>query len=73
MRTHDIWCRFRDHFLSLDHTLVPGSPLAVDFGEQENVCSVTLVEVSAHSAARIREVPVPAAVPLRTSELTMPP
>ena len=30
MRTHDIWCRFRDHFLSLDHTLVPGSPLPVD-------------------------------------------
>ncbi|MEU7620499.1 exonuclease SbcCD subunit D [Micromonospora rifamycinica] len=48
-----------------------GSPLAVDFGEQENVCSVTLVEVGAHSAARIREVPVSAAVPLRTVRGTL--
>jgi alanyl-tRNA synthetase len=30
MLTHDIWCRFRDHFQSLDHTLVPGAPLPVD-------------------------------------------
>ncbi|QDY07239.1 exonuclease SbcCD subunit D [Micromonospora sp. HM134] len=48
-----------------------GSPIAVDFGEQENVCSVTLVEVSATSAARIREVPVAAAVPLRTVRGTL--
>ncbi|MFE7872826.1 exonuclease SbcCD subunit D [Micromonospora humida] len=48
-----------------------GSPIAVDFGEQENVCSVTLVEVGATSAARIREVPVAAAVPLRTVRGTL--
>ncbi|MGY0004516.1 exonuclease SbcCD subunit D [Micromonospora sp. I033] len=48
-----------------------GSPLAVDFGEQENVGSVTLVEVTATSAARIREVPVPGAVPLRTVRGTL--
>ncbi|WKU04871.1 exonuclease SbcCD subunit D [Micromonospora sp. HUAS LYJ1] len=48
-----------------------GSPIAVDFGEQENVCSVTLVEVGATSAARIREVPVSAAVPLRTVRGTL--
>jgi DNA repair protein SbcD/Mre11 len=48
-----------------------GSPLAVDFGEQENVPSVTLVEVTATSAARIREVPVAAAVPLRTMRGTL--
>jgi alanyl-tRNA synthetase len=30
MQTHDIWCRFRDHFQSLDHTLVPSTPLPVD-------------------------------------------
>ncbi|NYF57771.1 exonuclease SbcCD subunit D [Micromonospora purpureochromogenes] len=48
-----------------------GSPLAVDFGEQENVPSVTLVEVTAQTAAQIREVPVPAAVPLRTVRGTL--
>lgn len=48
-----------------------GSPLAVDFGEQENVPSVTIVEVSATSAARVREVPIPAAVPLRTVRGTL--
>ncbi|WP_405112093.1 exonuclease SbcCD subunit D [Micromonospora sp. NBC_01405] len=48
-----------------------GSPLAVDFGEQENIPSVTMVEVTATSAARIREVPVPAAVPLRTVRGTL--
>ncbi|MDH6460331.1 exonuclease SbcD [Micromonospora sp. A200] len=48
-----------------------GSPLAVDFGEQENVCSVTLVEVTAQTAAQVREVPVPAAVPLRTVRGTL--
>ncbi|MEV0152453.1 exonuclease SbcCD subunit D [Micromonospora sp. NPDC050686] len=48
-----------------------GSPLAVDFGEQENVPSVTLVEVTATTAAQIREVPVPAAVPLRTVRGTL--
>ncbi|MBY8871238.1 exonuclease SbcCD subunit D [Micromonospora sp. PLK6-60] len=48
-----------------------GSPLAVDFGEQENVPSVTLVEVTATTAAQVREVPVPAAVPLRTVRGTL--
>ncbi|MEV0810131.1 exonuclease SbcCD subunit D [Micromonospora sp. NPDC050200] len=48
-----------------------GSPLAVDFGEQENVPSVTLVEVTARTAAQVREVPVPAAVPLRTVRGTL--
>ncbi|MEU5787354.1 exonuclease SbcCD subunit D [Micromonospora purpureochromogenes] len=48
-----------------------GSPLAVDFGEQENVPSVTLVEVTAQTAAQVREVPVPAAVPLRTVRGTL--
>jgi exonuclease SbcD len=48
-----------------------GSPIAIDFGEQENVCSVTLVEVTAHTAAQVREVPVSAAVPLRTVRGTL--
>ncbi|WFE39154.1 exonuclease SbcCD subunit D [Micromonospora sp. WMMD998] len=48
-----------------------GSPLAVDFGEQENIGSVTIVEVTATTAARIREVPVPGAVPLRTVRGTL--
>ncbi|MEU5720282.1 exonuclease SbcCD subunit D [Micromonospora sp. NPDC047738] len=48
-----------------------GSPLAVDFGEQENLGSVTLVEVTATTAAQIREVPVPGAVPLRTVRGTL--
>ena len=43
-----------------------GSPLAIDFGETENVPSVSVVEVTAQTAARIRDVPVTAAVPLRT-------
>ncbi|GGM27337.1 MULTISPECIES: exonuclease SbcCD subunit D [Micromonospora] len=48
-----------------------GSPLAVDFGEQENVPSVTVVEVTATTAARVREVPIAAAVPLRTVRGTL--
>ncbi|SCG51587.1 exonuclease SbcCD subunit D [Micromonospora halophytica] len=48
-----------------------GSPIAVDFGEQENVPSVTMVEVTARTAAQVREVPVPAAVPLRTVRGTL--
>ena len=48
-----------------------GSPLAVDFGEQENVGSVTVVEVTAKTAAQIREVPVPGAVPLHTVRGTL--
>ncbi|MGN9776579.1 exonuclease SbcCD subunit D [Micromonospora sp. H33] len=48
-----------------------GSPLAVDFGEQENVPSVTLVEATATTAAQIREVPIPAAAALRTVRGTL--
>lgn len=48
-----------------------GSPLAVDFGEQENVPSVTVVEVSATTAAQVREVPIPAAASLRTVRGTL--
>ena len=48
-----------------------GSPLAVDFGEQENVPSVTMVEVTASTAARVREVPVTAASALRTVRGTL--
>jgi exonuclease SbcD len=43
-----------------------GSPLAVDFGEEENVCSVAIVDVAADKAARVRDVPVTSAVTLRT-------
>lgn len=48
-----------------------GSPLAVDFGEAENQPSVTVVEVTAHTAARVREVPITTAVPLRTVRGTL--
>ncbi|MET0495137.1 MAG: exonuclease SbcCD subunit D [Actinoplanes sp.] len=43
-----------------------GSPLAVDFGEEENVCSVAIVDVSIDKAARVRDVPVTSAKTLRT-------
>ncbi|TCB90776.1 exonuclease SbcCD subunit D [Micromonospora zingiberis] len=48
-----------------------GAPLAVDFGEQENVPSVTLVEVTATTAAQVREVPVDAATALHTVRGTL--
>ncbi|GIH13834.1 exonuclease SbcCD subunit D [Rugosimonospora africana] len=48
-----------------------GSPLAVDFGEEENTPSVTIVEVGTQQAAKIRQVPVTAAVPLRTVRGTL--
>ncbi len=38
-----------------------GSPLAIDFGEAENVPAVTIVDVTAQTAAKVREVPVTAA------------
>jgi exonuclease SbcD len=71
------------HYVALGHlhraqsVLAPcpvhysGSPLAVDFGEEENAPSVTMVEVGAQSAARITQVPVTAAVPLRTVRGTL--
>ncbi|MBB5872483.1 exonuclease SbcD [Allocatelliglobosispora scoriae] len=43
-----------------------GSPIAIDFGEVENTPSVTMVEVSARTAAVIREVPLPVGIGLRT-------
>jgi exonuclease SbcD len=43
-----------------------GSPLALDFGEEDNTPSVSIVELSARSAAKVRPVPITAAVPLRT-------
>jgi len=43
-----------------------GSPLAVDFGEEENICSVAIVDVSVDKAARVRDVPVTSALTLRT-------
>jgi exonuclease SbcD len=43
-----------------------GSPLAIDFGEEENVSSVAVVDVSAEKAAKVRDVPVTSARTLRT-------
>jgi exonuclease SbcD len=43
-----------------------GSPLAVDFGEEENISSVAIVDVSAEQAAKVRDVPVTSAKMLRT-------
>lgn len=48
-----------------------GSPLAVDFGEEENTPSVTIVEVTATTTAKVREVPVTAGTPLRTVRGTL--
>jgi DNA repair protein SbcD/Mre11 len=48
-----------------------GSPLAIDFGEEENTPSVSIVEVSATTAAKVRPVPVSAAVKLRTVRGTL--
>jgi exonuclease SbcD len=48
-----------------------GSPLAIDFGEEENTPSVTIVEVGAATAARTRDVPLTAATPLRTVRGTL--
>ncbi len=48
-----------------------GSPLAIDFGEEENTPSVTIVELSTTAAARTRDVPITAAVPLRTVSGTL--
>ncbi len=48
-----------------------GAPLAVDFGEEENTPSVTVVEVTAQTAAKMRDVPVTNATPLRTVRGTL--
>ncbi|MEU4688068.1 exonuclease SbcCD subunit D [Actinoplanes sp. NPDC023714] len=71
------------HYVALGHlhrtqqiispcpTRYSGSPLAVDFGEEENVCSVAIVDVSADQAARVRDVPVTSALTLRTVRGTL--
>ena len=48
-----------------------GSPLAIDFGEAENASSVSIVEVTRDTAAKVREVPITAATPLRTVHGTL--
>jgi exonuclease SbcD len=48
-----------------------GSPLAVDFGEEENVSSVAIVDVATDKAARVRDVPISSARPLRTVRGTL--
>jgi len=48
-----------------------GSPLAVDFGEEENTPSVSIVEVTVDTPAKVREVPVSSATPLRTVRGTL--
>ncbi|GHJ49566.1 nuclease SbcCD subunit D [Catellatospora sp. TT07R-123] len=71
------------HYVALGHLhraqLLPGpcpvrysgSPIAVDFGEEENRPSVTIVEVTAQTAAKARVVPLADAVPLRTLRGTL--
>ncbi len=71
------------HYVALGHLhraqLLPGacpvrysgSPIAVDFGEEENTPSVTIVEVTAQTSARARTVPLPAVTPLRTLRGTL--
>ncbi len=49
-----------------------GSPFAVDFGEEDNVPSVSIVEVTAHTAAKVRPVRITSAVPLRTLRGSLP-
>ena len=48
-----------------------GSPIAVDFGEEENSPAVLLVEVTPDTPAKVREVPLSKAVPLRTVRGTL--
>jgi exonuclease SbcD len=48
-----------------------GSPLAVDFGEEENVPSVAIVDVGTDKAARVRDVPITSATTLRTVRGTL--
>jgi DNA repair protein SbcD/Mre11 len=48
-----------------------GSPLAVDFGEEENAPAVSIVDVTAATSAKVRPVPIAAAVPLRTVRGTL--
>src|SRR3954452_18101802 len=71
------------HYVALGHlhraqqviapcpTRYSGSPLAVDFGEEENIPSVAIVDVATDKAARVRDVPVASARALRTVRGTL--
>jgi len=48
-----------------------GAPLAVDFGEEDNTASVSIVDVTPYTTAKVREVPVTAGTPLRTVRGTL--
>jgi exonuclease SbcD len=48
-----------------------GSPLAIDFGEEENTPSVSIVDVTATTTAKVREVEVTGSTPLRTVRGTL--
>jgi exonuclease SbcD len=48
-----------------------GSPLAVDFGEEENIPAVSVVDVGTDKAAQVRDVPVRSARELRTVRGTL--
>ncbi len=48
-----------------------GSPLAIDFGEEEDVCSVAIVDLGVDKAARVRDVPITKALTLRTVRGTL--
>jgi DNA repair protein SbcD/Mre11 len=48
-----------------------GSPLAVDFGEEENIPAVSVVDVGTDKAAQVRDVPVRSANQLRTVRGTL--
>ncbi|XVV11299.1 exonuclease SbcCD subunit D [Actinoplanes sp. CA-131856] len=71
------------HYVALGHlhrsqqviapcpTRYSGSPLAIDFGEEENIPSVAVVEVGVDRAARVRDVPISSAIALRTVRGTL--
>jgi len=71
------------HYVALGHlhraqqvispcpTRYSGSPLAVDFGEEENISSVAIVDVAVDKAARVRDVPITGAIALRTVRGTL--
>ena len=65
------------HLHRAQHVLAPcparycGSPLAIDFGEEENTASVSIVDVTADISAKVRDVPLSAGTPLRTVRGTL--
>ncbi len=48
-----------------------GSPLAIDFGEEENRPSISIVELSANKTAKVSATPLASAVALRTVRGTL--